>query len=209
MLNSITESFGLSRRAFIVGSILVIHTFIVYALATGLGKALMTVAPPTIVGNVLFEPRTPVQKPPLPPVNFEPPKISRVERVVDITDKPQEENTVAVDNRPLPVIQDLVTPPPHVPPPVRMVGQNSLPNTEDFYPPDLRRQGIEGAANVRVCVDAKGVRQGEPTVELSSGNPRLDEGALKIARAGKYARAIQGDMPVGTCHRFHIAFHMK
>ena len=90
-----------------------------------------------------------------------------------------------------------------------MIGQNSLPNTEDFYPPDLRRQGIEGAANVRVCVDTKGVRQGEPTVELSSGNPRLDEGALKIARAGKYARATQGEMPVATCYRFHIGFHMK
>ena len=209
MLNSVTESFGLSRRAFIVGSILVIHTFIVYALATGLGSALITVAPPAIVGNVLFDPRTPVQKPPLPPVDFKRPEISRVTREVDVGEPTLEETTVAVDNKPLPVIPDLVTPPPHVPPPLRMVGQNSLPNTEDFYPPDLRRQGIEGAANVRVCVDAKGVRQGEPFVELSSGNPRLDEGALKIARAGRYARAMQGDVPVATCHRFHIGFHMK
>jgi outer membrane biosynthesis protein TonB len=90
--------------------------------------------------------------------------------------------------------------------PIRMIGANQLPNTEDFYPPDLRRLNVTGATNVRVCVDAQGMRQGDPSIEESSGNARLDMGAVNIARHGRYARAMQGDTPVGSCYRFRIAF---
>jgi TonB family protein len=90
--------------------------------------------------------------------------------------------------------------------PIRPLGANQLPNTEDYYPPDLRRLEVQGATNVRVCVDAQGVRQGEPVIEESSGNARLDLGALNIARHGRYARSVQGTTPVGNCFRFRIAF---
>jgi TonB family protein len=89
------------------------------------------------------------------------------------------------------------------------MGKHQLPDTEDYYPPDLRRQGIQGATNVRVCVDERGVRQGEPTIEKSSGNDRLDLGAVNIARHGRYARSVQGVMPVGNCYRFKIIFVIK
>jgi outer membrane biosynthesis protein TonB len=92
------------------------------------------------------------------------------------------------------------------PVPIRPLGTNQLPNTEDYYPPDLRRLEVQGASNVRVCVDAQGVRQGEPVIEESSGNARLDLGALNIARHGRYARSVQGNTPVGNCFRFRIAF---
>jgi TonB family protein len=93
-------------------------------------------------------------------------------------------------------------------PPVRQIGSNQLPNTADFYPPDYVRQRIEGATNLRVCVDERGVRQGEPAIEASSGHPRLDVAALEMARHGRYARAVRGDTPVGSCYRFRIVFQI-
>jgi TonB family protein len=105
-------------------------------------------------------------------------------------------------------------PPPYVPPiaaqsaPIRLLGKHQLPATEEYYPSDLRRSGIEGATNIRVCVDERGIRQGEPTIEKSSGNDRLDLGALNVARRGRYARAVQGGVPVGNCYRFKIIFEI-
>ncbi len=93
-------------------------------------------------------------------------------------------------------------------PPVRTLGANQLPNSEDYYPPDMRRLNIEGATNVRVCVDAQGARLGEPTIERSSGESRLDMAAMNVARHGRYARSLQGDTPVGNCFRFRIAFRI-
>jgi TonB family protein len=95
------------------------------------------------------------------------------------------------------------------PPPVRMLGTNQLPDAEEFYPPELRRLGVEGASYVRVCVDRAGVRQGDPRIEQSSGNARLDEGAVNVARHGRYARSVQGDAPVPNCYHFRIVFRMR
>lgn len=90
--------------------------------------------------------------------------------------------------------------------PIRTIGTNQLPNSEDYYPPDLRRLNVQGATNVRVCVDAQGTRVGDPLVEESSGNARLDLGAVNVARHGRYARSVQGDTPVASCFRFRISF---
>ena len=92
--------------------------------------------------------------------------------------------------------------------PIRQIGSNVLPNSVDFYPPSLIRENVQGATNMRVCVDAQGVRQGEATIEQTSGNALLDRAALEMARHGRYARAMQGDTPVGNCYRFRITFRI-
>ena len=102
-----------------------------------------------------------------------------------------------------------VAPPIAKPDPIRLVGKNVLPNTEDYYPPTARREGAEGAANVQVCVDERGKRQGEPTVTQSSGDARLDKGAVALARDGKYARSMRGDAYVPNCFGFRIIFTMQ
>ena len=84
-----------------------------------------------------------------------------------------------------------------------------MPDTQEYYPPAVIRDGIEGAAYVRVCVDERGTRRGEPTLEQSSGNAQLDVGALNVARHGRYARAVQGSTPVPNCYRFRIAFKIR
>jgi TonB family protein len=92
------------------------------------------------------------------------------------------------------------------PGPVRVLGRNILPDSEDYYPAERKRLGVEGAALVRVCVDARGSRAGEPLIEESSQDVQLDAAALNVARHGRYARAQQDGVAVPNCYRFHIVF---
>ena len=198
---------GLSRRTLAAGGIVGLHVLILYALATGLGTHALNILTPPMTAEVqqLPDTRRPAEPPPLP--NLVPTHVVQpVLRDFYIDDWTDGGDTITVDKTP---------PTPPTPPvvrnasPVQLLGQNRLPNSEDYYPPELRRQGIEGAAIVRVCVDERGARQGNPIVEESSGYARLDAGALNIARAGRYARSVQGTTPVPNCFRFHIGFQMK
>jgi len=208
MYHSIRESQVVSRRAVVLGGIVGSHLLVISLIASGLGQRLPQLLDPPIKARYIVdegpprEPPPPVDGPtlkeptpdlgPRPDVNvdFDPGDTA-------LTAPPQPPAPPQVDTRPAP------------PPPIRLIGRNSLPNTADYYLPDMIRQSIEGAAIVQVCVDGNGVRRGEPTVEQTSGNARLDEAAIRVALAGQYARAVQGTVPVGVCHRFHIGFSLK
>jgi len=60
-----------------------------------------------------------------------------------------------------------------------------LPDSEDFYLRGSKRLNEEGAPTVHVCVGASGKLSAAPTIAQSSGSPRLDEGALNLAKAGR------------------------
>lgn len=92
--------------------------------------------------------------------------------------------------------------------PLRLVGRNVMPNTEDYYPARDRRDGNEGTTEVRSCVSANGRLDGTPTVEGSSGRASLDNAAVRVARDGRYARAMRGDTAVPNCYRFRVTFRM-
>jgi len=194
----------LPRRTLAAGGILLLHLLVIYLLATALMHSVPTPVPPALVAR--FIPRlTPVV--PLPPSVAAP--------------NPQR-TTVPVE---LPPVAPVVFPPDPLvspgtapveprtgpgtvvaPEPVRLLGRNVLPDSEDYYPPERRRLGIEGGATVRVCVDARGTRAGEPLIEESSQDAQLDAAALNIARHGRYTRAEQGGVAVPNCYRFHIVF---
>jgi TonB family protein len=93
-------------------------------------------------------------------------------------------------------------------PPVRLIGRHVMPNTEDYYPAHERRLGIEGATAVRACVDTDGKLSGAPTVESSSGRESFDRAAVRVARDGRYARAVRGETPVSNCYGFRVIFSM-
>lgn len=196
----------LPRRAVAGAGILALHVLVAYLLVTGLMHTIPPVVEAPLVGTVTIEER------PQPT----PPPLGRLELT---------RSTVAT-----PQVPPLLGPPPAAPPSpadtesavrsgtpadavplpqVRMLGTNQLPDAEEFYPPELRRLGVEGATYVRVCVDRAGVRQGDPRIEHSSGNARLDEGAVNVARHGRYARSVQGDAPVPNCYHFRIVFRMR
>ena len=100
---------------------------------------------------------------------------------------------------------------PSVPTPVKRVQDIGFPSAEDFYPPAAIRMGEKGSATVRACVDAKGRLISEPTIVESTGSPRLDEGALKLAKAGSghYRATTEDGQPVNSCYPFRIRFELR
>lgn len=90
--------------------------------------------------------------------------------------------------------------------PIRLVGRNVMPNTADYYPANEIRMGKEGTAEVESCVDVNGKLDGAPTIQATSGREPLDKAAIRLARDGKYARAVRGETPVPNCYRFRVTF---
>jgi TonB family protein len=198
----------LPRRAVAAAGIIALHVLVAYPLATGLMHTILPAAEKPLMGMVIIEdrPRSPPQAPaPIDlkhtPMSVVPPELPEryvAQHVAPLSPAgPDSEagSGVQTDSGPLP--------------PMRVLGRNQLPDTEEFYPPELRRLGVEGATYVRVCVDGAGVRQGDPRIEQSSGNTRLDEGAVNVARHGRYARSVQGDAPVPNCYHFRIVFRIR
>jgi TonB family protein len=100
---------------------------------------------------------------------------------------------------------------PHVVKQVQGGPSTGFPNPDDFYPDLARRREEQGIATVRVCVDVNGQLTSDPTTLQSTGSSRLDEGALKLARAGSghYRATTEDGRPVNSCYPFRIRFHLK
>ena len=104
--------------------------------------------------------------------------------------------------------------PPTTPPMVNSVpgGPGSgFPSTDDFYPDASIRLGEKGLVTVRACVDAKGRLISEPTIVQSTGSARLEEGALRLAKAGSghYRATTEDGRPVDSCYAFRIRFDLR
>jgi protein TonB len=196
----------LPRRAVAAAGILALHVLVAYLLVTGLMRTILPVVAPPLVGTVTIEDRPQATPPPLARLDFTR-TTAATPQVPALPGPPPAaaQSPADTEGEIRSGAQTDAVPPPQV----RMLGTNQLPDAEEFYPPELRRLGVEGATYVRVCVDRAGVRQGEPRIEQSSGNARLDEGAVNVARHGRYARSVQGDEPVPNCYHFRIVFRMR
>jgi TonB family protein len=86
-----------------------------------------------------------------------------------------------------------------------------FPETADYYPSHSIRLGEEGLTTVNVCVDGKGRLTSEPTAVKSSGSTRLDEAAIKLARAGSghYRATTEDGQPVNSCYPFGVRFQLR
>jgi TonB family protein len=86
-----------------------------------------------------------------------------------------------------------------------------FPNTDDYYPDSAIRQREEGVAAVQVCVNDKGKLNANPTLLQSSGYAQLDEGALKLAKAGSghYRSTTEDGRAVGDCFAFRVRYKLK
>jgi TonB family protein len=198
----------LPSRTLVAGAIVALHVAAAYIMITGLIHQAPPPAEPRAQVHVMIEstpaPRDPIIK---PRMIFNRPRIDQP-RVPDPPVTPVQ--TAVPDTSSLAAALS----PPGVtgvaaPADIRVIGTNQLPDTEEYYPPTKRRDGVEGVSEVRVCVDPQGVRQGEPVLERSSGDADLDRGALNVARHGHYARAVQGGEPVPNCYRFRINFRIR
>jgi protein TonB len=209
MATTVESLTPLRSRGFALAAIAGGHVLLVWFLMNGLAQqALRFVYPPPIVTDFIPEQHPQREPPPL------------------VTHEPASNRLTRIDQPPTPPEIRDPPDPPQTPPrvdtiteqpggttvalaPLVLVGKNELPNTEDYYPPPARRAGQEGVSEVRACVDERGRLQGDPEIQRSSGSALLDAGAVAVVRAGRFARASRGGVPVPTCYRFRIAFRMK
>jgi TonB family protein len=193
-----------------------LHAALFYGLITTLSHTHASATPSNLQNSVLD---------PVPPEKFPPPRLPGTEikdwtihvpkvavdvpRIIDVESEPM---TQDVEKSPGPPYSAL---PPEAP--AHVVQQVAggpgagFPDTADFYPTLSIRLGEEGISTVRVCVDAKGRLTTEPTTLKGSGNARLDEGAIKLARAGSghYRATTEDGQPVVSCYPLGIRFQLK
>lgn len=197
------------RRMAIFGFIVGLHVLIGYALVSGLARKVVEVVAPPLVTDIIEEIKPEDKPPPPPPPQMERPpvQVPPPDVVIDI---PMETNTTAISN----VTDKPAPPPPPVAPPPVAAGTPArigrMPSSEDYYPAASKRAEEQGSVTLKVCVDDKGKIIGNPTVVTSSGFERLDEGAVKLARAGRYQAGTVGGRPAPeSCVSFRVKFEIK
>lgn len=81
---------------------------------------------------------------------------------------------------------------------------------DDYYPDASLKLQEAGTAIVQVCVAPTGRIEGAPTIQQSSGSPRLDAAALRWAReALRFTPATRGGVPVSACKGFRVNFRLR
>ncbi len=209
MIPAAQDSTILPQRAVALAAIAGLHVLVIFLIASGFASRTIIALMPRTVAVVLDEAH-PTEPPPPPPADPD-----LVRPVIDIGppplvgDPPPDDGGTTLTAPFVPPTQPYVPPVAQPVEPIHLVGKHRLPNTEDYYPADLIRRGIEGATTVRVCVDEKGKLKAAPTVDNSSGNGRLDEAAISVAKDGRYARSAQGDTFVPNCYGFRIIFQIS
>ena len=83
-------------------------------------------------------------------------------------------------------------------------------NPDDYYPPGSIRREEQGSPVVQVCVGPKGQLLREPLVTDTSGFPDLDNAAMKVAKASRYAAGTENGTPLAeSCISFKVKFSLK
>jgi periplasmic protein TonB len=207
-----TDTF-VSQRTLTFLIIIGLHVAIIYAFANGMVHGVIRVFTDIVVVPVTDPPRHPA--PPLPPPVIQQPtaflKPDPIEKlVIPVIEDPV---PVVVDPNPDRIIGTEGPPAPPVHLVKRVLGGpgTGFPHTDDFYPPQAIRNHQEGASTVRACVDEKGRLNAAPTVVQSSGTTSLDEGAIRLAKAGSghYRPTTEDGQPVPSCYDYRVVFHMK
>jgi protein TonB len=196
-----------TRRGVVVGAILLLHLFILWALVTGLAsRAIEAIAPPV---QAVFQPEevknTPPPPPPPPTFERPPVEIPPTDTIVEV---PVAVATTAISN---------VTTKPVAAAPVqhapglraRMDPKHPI-DPDQFYPPTARRNSEEGVVQMKSCVAASGKLAGEPIVEKGSNVASLDAAAIQYAKAVRYLPASDDGKPVdGGCFSYNVRFKLK
>jgi periplasmic protein TonB len=198
-----------TRRGIVVGGILALHVFIAWALATGLAnKALEVIAPP-IQTVIETETKKEAPPPPPPPPQFERPPVE-IPPTDTVVEMPVAQTTTAITNTTTAHVA--AAPPAPKAPGVKTAPKigKGFPASEDYYPAASKRLNEEGAPTVHVCIAARGGLSQPPTISQSV-NPRLDQGALDLVKAGaKYITpGTEDGKPVDSCFDFRIKFQMS
>jgi TonB family protein len=199
------------RNSLTVIAVVAFHIAVFYALMTGLGFNVIQLLPSTFQIRIVPNPQPTTPPPSLPhptitgaTLRVQPPEFpstSFPDDSIDVVPQP------AIDSLPS---SETTTPAHEV---SRVIGGPGpgFPATDDFYPTAAERLEEQGVATVRVCVDPSGRLTSAPTTVQSSGYPRLDEGAVQLAKAGSghYRASTEDGRAVNSCYAFHVRFELR
>lgn len=206
------DSLRFSRSTVTFLLVVSLHLAILCGLAVGLGSK-FTKKTPTTFTTTMIERTVPPDVRPAPPTpQMQTPSIWVPTPDVTLHFEAEVDNLTGVS-------KTLTEPgPPKSPPKVtatvsRVQGGPGagFPSASDFYPAASIRAGEEGAATVQACVDGHGRLISAPSLVQSSGSERLDQAALKLARAGsgRYRATTEEGRPVDACYPFRIRFDLR
>jgi protein TonB len=197
----------MTRRGAVLVTIIALHVFLLYALATGLARRAIEVLAPPIQTTIVEETKKEEAPPPPPPPQFERPPVELPPPDVTIN-MPVEESTTAIRVVNTPVVK--AAPVAVARPGTSVMFGKGFPNSDDFYPDASRRLEEQGTVTVHVCVGPDGKLTEEPTVAKGT-SARLDAGAIRLAKAGsgKYIAATEEGKPISKCINFNVKFQLR
>jgi TonB family protein len=210
-LGYVRDESGIFARGSITFFLVVgLHIALFYGLMTGLAFSIIKEIPISFQ-TPLLEPPQKRALPPLPPpqltksrIEIPPPYFPPTEGPID-----------TIGAAPPDILTSGPITPPAMPPHevIRVQGGpgSGFPNTDDYYPSIAKRLEEQGVATVRVCVGANGRLISDPTIDQTSGSPRLDDGALLLAKAGSghYRAATEDGRAVNSCYSYRVRFALR
>jgi periplasmic protein TonB len=206
------ESGIFARRSITFFLVAGLHIALFYGLMTGLAFRIIKEIP-TSFQVPLLQPPKERALPALPPPQLTKSRIEIPPPYFPPTEGPPETGVIIAG--PPNVLSDRPASPPVIPPHevIRVPGGpgNGFPNTDDYYPSIAKRMEEQGVSTVRVCVGANGRLTSDPTIAQTSGSPRLDDGALLLAKAGSghYRAATEDGRAVNSCYSYRVRFALR
>lgn len=202
----------ISRRTVALIAIVCLHIGILYVYLTGFGGTRVMSLTHPMTGRFIVRPTAELP----PPTPLPPPSLARtvVESVPTPDLKfnfPEDPKAITVPHSAQPNVAPTRLPPRKSVTRVMGGPGAGFPDTDDYYPPAARRLGEAGSTVVTVCVDPRGRLTAAPTVADSSGIRLIDEGALRLARAGSghYRPTTENGQAVSSCYEFRIRFQLE
>jgi TonB family protein len=206
------DALPFSRRSVTFLLVAFLHAAVLCGLAVGISSKFTKVTPTPIEATYIEKKLPPSVLPPPPEPNWSTVTVERpsVHPLPPIEPESPPTGDTKVLTTEAPKVDVLPPPPAKV---NRVLGEpgKGFPNTADFYPSASIRLGEMGVAAVRACVDSSGRLTSDPTIVQSTGKLRLDEAALKLARAGSghYRATTEDGKPVSSCYAFGIRFELR
>lgn len=201
---------GFSRRTTAIIVIVGVHLGIFYLYLAGFPRNIVVNTTSPITGGVINQTRTHEL-----PTILRPPTIAPT--IVDNVPLPDTNFRFPAAPTAITVTPTAQPVSPMQSPPLKRVARVTggpgagFPNTEDYYPPEARRLDETGTSVVSVCVDPRGRLTAAPALVTSSGLGQIDEGALRLAKAGSghYRPTTEDGRPVSSCYSFRVRFQLE
>jgi protein TonB len=198
------DSGYLTRRLYALVAIIAVHVLVIWAFISGFANEGARYVQTILETNIIQTEKPKDLPPPPPPVDLkERPPVQVIAPDINITipveAPPPPITNVTTRAEPPPVVRAIV--------PGTPVKPTFVPDVQDYYPEVSRRNGEEGRAIVKVCVNVAG-KIDSVEIATTTGHPMLDEAALKVAKAFRFKPATSEGKPVASCPTLPVKFEL-